>query len=350
MTKKKNLFFSILSTVMLAILVLMAIFFLVFWNYLEAYEKSMPRYAVEQILAEYRQGDFSSAMERAGIAEETLSPKQYAEYVRQTLGTLDEVTVAESKLNSGETVCELRGSAGKGIRFTMEKTQNSVGFGFSAYRAVQEPIALRQYTIVAPADVTVEADGVPLEGGESEFVEAYQGIRKDSLRPTRKRYTLEQFERPEISLRGIPAGEWNLSEKGTVLTVTRTASEEQRQEIEQLALEAARLCARYTSKDATFRELSAVLYQDTEYYDTTRGYSNYWVIDHDSYRFEQEKAENIVRYSDDHFSCEVSFDYVVYKDRSAEGYRPITKKYQAHYRLYFVRVDGKFLVGNAEVF
>lgn len=86
MTKKKNLFFPILSTVMLAILVLMAIFFLVFWNYLEAYEKSTPRYAVEQILAEYQQGNFPSAMQHAGIPEETLSSKQYEEYAPADTG------------------------------------------------------------------------------------------------------------------------------------------------------------------------------------------------------------------------------------------------------------------------
>lgn len=350
--KPKTAFFHVVVIIVIFCMLTVTCLLTFLWTYLSVYEQSNPKTYVQEVLNAYRKGDYSHAMELAQVeSKDFFDVEQYEAYVKKTLGDYSSVHLFEISVEDGK-IFELKGSGGA-LRFALEEHPNALPFGMSSYSLRQETVPTTEYTVYTPSHGNVLVNGKPLDAAKyqhgQEPVAIFSVLKDPALVPSLNAYRLPGFvERPELALEGKQEGEYRFEWSGNVATFTLVPSGNT-EEVQKAAENAGKLYARFVSKDASFAEFAKVLHRETVYYDVIRTYSNLWTIPHNSYRFEDFQFESISEYSKDAYSAVVSFDYVVFKDRSEEGYRNITKHYPAKYRISLLRIDSAFRVVNIEV-
>lgn len=87
-----------------------------------------------------------------------------------------------------------------------------------------------------------------------------------------------------------------------------------------------------------FSSISKYFDPSSELYESVRTVENGFVIEYDSYDFENVKCSEFVKYNDATFSCRVSFTQVLHR-RGAEDYKDYLDL-----TLYFRDVNGKYLI------
>ncbi|MEG0693245.1 MAG: hypothetical protein RR444_09225, partial [Oscillospiraceae bacterium] len=83
------------------------------------------------------------------------------------------------------------------------------------------------------------------------------------------------------------------------------------------------------------------IYENTSFYQSIKGYSNVWTVEHNTPVFENLTVKNTVEYSKDQFQTEVSFDYVMTKGN-------IKKVYPTKYILSFIKIGTEFKLANLQ--
>lgn len=352
--KPRSVFFHV--AVIFAVVSALIVLGLLTWlaTYLTEYEKSNPKSYVEEMLSLYRSKDYDRAIELSGLVpHDFFDVEQYRAYVESCIGDGKDARIFELAPEGDTRIFELRGSGKQGIRFELMGKTGELGFGLTSYTLRQQEIPTREYTVLLPGHASLLVDGKPAEAKYQtgdQAVKYFAGLGDTTLAPRLQEYRLPGFiKQPALALDGLPQEQYRVDWEEEEATITLAPSEENRKRDTELAVEAAQLYARFVSKDAEFSDFQRVLNRESEFYDVIRTYSNFWNIPHDDYHFENIQTTNIAEYSEDTFSAVVSFVYVIYKDRKAEGYRSITKSYPAKYRLSFLRIDGGFKAVNIEV-
>lgn len=339
--KQKTKFFHI--TVIYTIILLLAAMTILtlLWNSLSSYESSTPKFALRPVVAALEQGDYAQVMTVCGIeTADFFDEEQYVSYMKGILGEPGKtLTVREiSSSDPGVKTFDVSANEKKGVRFYLREEGDS-------YRISQAEIPTREYVIYAPGFVTVLVNGTALIGTESASkpISSFRGL-DDTLAPRMAEYRVKGFiEEPDIRLADISASDSQkeiLSDDSILFTVF--AAEDERAFLEKTALNAAQVYARFVCTDAERSELKRLILPDTPFEDVVDNFSNYWYIEHESYGFENIKTENILKYSPDHFTAEVSFDYTIQKGN-------IHRVYPAHYRLAFLNRNGKYWLVNLEL-
>lgn len=315
------------------------------WNYLEEYEKSTPQYAAGELLDLYRTGDFSAAMNLVGVdAKQFFDDKQYPAYIKDTLGNLDTVRTVEGSADGKKTL-SLRGESGKSLRFQLVNGNKRLSYGMVSLALRQEPIPLSGLTIRAPSHASVTVNGTTLtdeyQTGDATVSQQFPILRDSSRMPTETVYQIDGLIlEPQLALEGKTEADYHLARSKDTAEFTMLPTTSVRQQYEALALETAQVYAKFISHDAQFTDLEKYLYKDTDFYSAIRSFSNKWYSSHTGVRFEDLTVNNTVEYSPDHFSSEVSFDYVVYRGNAAKPSQEW--HYPTKYRLYFLRTNDNW--------
>lgn len=105
---------------------------------------------------------------------------------------------------------------------------------------------------------------------------------------------------------------------------------------------AAKLYARFITKDAELDALMPYLFQGGPLYQHLYGFSNSWYIDHDSYEFQDFQMDRFILYDESHFSCDVTFNYII--RMGAKVY-----EYPSAYTLYFLYGEGNWQLASLEI-
>lgn len=113
-----------------------------------------------------------------------------------------------------------------------------------------------------------------------------------------------------------------------------------KESIEPLTIEVGKKYAAYIAEDYTFRDLKNYLYKDTQFYKTLLEFYNGWFPLHSSFKYDNVVIEDMEWYSDICCSSKIKFDYVItYKNNRK-------RKYDIAYKIYFTKIDNKWLVSN----
>ena len=103
-------------------------------------------------------------------------------------------------------------------------------------------------------------------------------------------------------------------------------------------IEAAKTVSAFMQNDGKFSAAASYLDPDSELYDNIRKTETWFVISHDSYEFEDVAVSEFYQYTDDIFSCRVSFTHVLKRNWSKDYRDYIDITY------FFRRVGDKFLI------
>lgn len=346
--RKHTKFFTAAWIVAALFALIIGITLIVLWNFLSAFEKSDPRYYIDEVVTAIKEKRYDDAAALAHFEESKFfSKSQYASYIKDTLGEGTELKVMEAKSEKeGEKVYRVKGANGE-LRFSLTEQPDTLGFGLSSYMVKQELGESGSWKITAPDNVAVSVNGVELDESyrtdEAIWPAQFNTLHNTSLAPRLAVYKVDGlYIKPEVTVPDAEA-QVDYSEKDCIAQISVIKADIP-QDRSDTILKAAKTYARFVSGDATLTNVAQLLYTDTEFYDSVRTYSSYWYISHDSAEFENLKVLNYTEYGEDAFSAEVTFDYHV---RRARG--NIDKTYPTHYRVSFAKIDGAMKVINIEV-
>ncbi len=337
--KKHTKFFTAAWIVTAFFALIIGITLIVLWNFLSAFEKSDPRYYIDEVVNAIEEKRYDDAAALSHFEESKFfSKSQYTSYIKDTLGEGTELKVMEAKSEKeGEKVYRVKGAKGE-LRFSLTEQPDTLGFGLSSYTVKQELGESGSWKITAPDNVPVLVNGIELDesyrADEAVWPAQFNTLHDTSLAPRLAVYRVD-VSGAEVQV--------DYSEKDCTAQISLIKADVP-QDRSDAILQAAKTYARFVSGDATLTNVAQLLYTDTEFYDSVKTYSSYWYISHDSAEFENLKILNYTEYGEDAFSAEVTFDYHV---RRARG--NIDKTYPTHYRVSFAKIDGAIRVVNIEV-
>lgn len=319
---------------------------LVLWNFLGNYERSDPRYYLDQVVTLLENKQYEEAAKRSGFEETTFFTfERFESYVTEVLGDTTDLKVLEMKsTQENERHYRVIGENGE-LKFILTEEPNTLGFGFSSYSVKIDLGSGGTWKIVAPQEIVVSVDDVVLDESyridEKMIPTPFETLKDDSVAPKLAVYEVSGlYTTPVVTAENA---EIVYDEKENTVRITDSLKTPEASR-EEMIINAAKTYAAFISGDAQMKDVAALLYPETEFYDSIKTYSSYWYIDHDSAEAENVKLFNYTEYAQDVFSAEVTFDYRVKRTRGN-----INQVYPTHYRLSFMNIDGSIKLVNIEV-
>lgn len=361
--KKRSWFFSAVCFMLLFCIPLGAGSLRELWSFLEEYQISLPENTAQEGLELFQNRDIGTLsqfvdytphpLDRSGSldgwlaeylgfddesAEYTLIPKTGGSNQKRYVVARDGFQVAELLL------------APSGV-------ETKRGFSLWELNDIDIASVAGNYgmEIVVPQGVEVTVNGFPLD--ESYLIDnavpleisGYQDLGQ-GYQPIALKYRVEGLlEPPEVEANPKDSGYCSLEdvspESGGNINYYQAKRFAGQDFIDTAGIKAefaAKLYARFITKDATFDSLLPYLLKDGPLYKQLYGFSNSWYIDHDSYDFQDFEMDNFVLYDESHYSCDVRFCYVI--RMGAKVY-----EYPSAYTLYFVYGAGDWLLASLEI-
>ena len=194
----------------------------------------------------------------------------------------------------------------------------------------------KTYTIIANDKIDVLVNNIPAKQlcePTTEAVVGFEGVKEQELVPKKLVYKIENmYIPPKVEAQNVEFSYDNES-------LTYTAKKENKNINDDIyttvAIQTAKEYAKFISGDAKLSDLSKYLYTESDFYKSLKSYSSYWYIDHNSVDFKDMKTDNIVKYSDNAFSIEVRFEYLVYLYSQPNVY-------PTAYKITFLKKDRDF--------
>lgn len=353
--KKLSKFAVIMIICWAAALAALAVCMLILRSYLADYESVQPKYAAEKVFSEYFSPvDYEALLE---YADESLTKFNKKEALVAYLSTLtDGKELSYHNVSTGVDADAAKyivkySEDGQDIKiasFTLRKSDEKSPKGFSVYK-------LSEAELFFPASVCVQilvqngytpyVSGKALD--ESYIVEADIPSDANAHLPEGvggvffSRYEVGGLvEVPEIEIKS-PAGEAKnafLDEESGCYEAVPDYDDALAEEYTEYVIKAAELYATYMQNDCSFGKISPYFESGTQLYNDIRTTTTAWVIDHDSYHFEDEEASEFYRYDENTFSCRIKLTHVLKRSRLEDykDYVDIT--------FYLRKSDGKYLI------
>lgn len=349
--KNKSTRFS--NIIIILVIILSIIFFsliALLWSYLEKYEQSTPQAYIKQVLSYIDNGDNSDLMKYLGVKEtEFFTAGDYKKYLKQILPSdLEKVTITEmgtdetGKKQLYKLSSQQKSNDENEIILALTKHQDKSTY----YTAEHINLKYHDFTINAPSHINVLVDGKKLSEKHKinkNSIEGFTTINNKNLTPQINSYKITGLiKTPEITLQNIDKNEYNISLKNNVANITTIPNAKLKQQIEQTAKLASKAYANFVSHDGEFKEFTQYVLTNTSYYKTVCNFDNQWYVSHNKALFENAVASNTIAFSDNCFSCEVSFDYVIVKNK-------IRRVYETKYKIYFVKDGQSIKIVNLEL-
>ena len=341
--KKFRLFPLIFSLYTLLCLVAAGTGLWLLWGFLDQYDRNSPQQIVRSFARQVEAGEYASLLNGG-----QLQPSRFDDADRMEAWLADNlggkrISCRPAAGSEKEYLLSADGRDFARVRLEPQGKPNLYGMQPHQVTGVETMVELiPEATITAPAEAAVTVNGVPLEAADGEDAAesgVYTGLPEGYLPPQLVSYRLTGLAgMPEVTAR-MGEQDCTVNWDGTACTVTSQPDAALQQEITPLAEEASHLYARFITQDATRTALNPYLLAGTEFYGKLAEFYNGWYIDHQSYAFGETVVDGFQQYSPDHLSCDVTFDYHIYRSSRVHDF-------PSAYTLYFIRTDSGWKVAN----
>lgn len=350
-------------------LLIVALILIVFWtvivgyvyNCMKTYEAAQPEHRLEEVIAKLQSGalDEEAQPDCSRFENPESFRKAYEDLVvgkelvyRKASGSYD-ATAPVYELYAGDTkVAEvaLREISSQPLMLILTLQEWEV--------ASVEPVFTQgtfDYTIALPEGYALYVNGILADAREltgtrsalEEFQYAAAYVEVPGLVEYRVSGLLNEPDIEVYSPDGVPVGPTSV--KGGELRFEEFATTGMDPELEAFALKNAKDYSNFFSRDlygatASISCIRHLFPADSDYLEMAEHYRlhDMWMYSsHTAPEFVDERVENYVRYSEDFFSCEVSF--------VKKMYLPKTNQHQqdeVHTRFYYVNIDGSWVIAD----
>lgn len=312
---------------------------------LTAYEASLPKYVAEDVAEMFMEKDFERVygyQDPAEFAGE--DAKTYAEYMTRFTENGELSWGPSYSTNENEMVYAVRLDGKRLFEFTLTNSGSETAENPWKLTDVRTlGVSTTKHTVKAPSDSTVYVRGKALgadaiiEDGIAVESEEFL-LDEDAKSPTMCVYEFETcFGEPVVRVLDANGAENPLTvlEDGS-FEAAFNSDDELKAETEERVIQITKAFANFTSEDLDQYKMLRLVRKGTSGYDKIERFDNEWFGRHDGYDFENLVTDNYMRFSEDTFACDISFDYVI-KYADSEDLR-----YETNYRFYMVERDDEW--------
>lgn len=345
-------------TVVLAILVLaMIITWTVLWRALVSFENTRPTIVMNQLVEEVQAGDYSKLLAYSNAA--SLNEDAKAELTAKLKGMAQGQSItyekAFSKDKDNYPAYTLKYGGEKLAKITLEHSGNRQSFGFEDFQIMsvtELPGMDASVTITAPAGYSVFIDGALISDSDRYVtekdikIEGLSGVPEGYFtKPTLVKYQVTDLVKiPQVTAKQPDGSDAGVSrnEDGSQCTVLFGGAADPDAYYE-IALSKAKLYSQYVTAwvgQETF--LSNVL-PDSPIRDGLESIQTGFYTDHKKDYFTDEVAENLQIYSENCFSCDISYTQWVEDIRTNHDFK---KALPSAFTFYFVKQNGNWYIAD----
>ena len=363
--KKTSVFWIFLAIFALVWVALWSMLIGYIYRCLKTYEAAQPERRVEEVMAGLREGSFGEPLGVTPDHSRFEDPAVYRDAYR-TLVESGELTYrkAAGSYNAQAPVYDLYAGEAKVASVSLrEKSSQPLMFILTLQEwevASVDPVlgtGELDYTIAIPDSYTLQVNGIPADErertGEWTELEEFQYAAAYVTVPTLVEYRITGlFQAPDIQVLSPQGVAAELTQRGDgTLAVEHFVTAEMDPALAAFALKNAKDYSNFFSRDlpgatGSISGLRGMFPKDSYYLELAEHYRLYdmWMYsDHQTPVFSNEVVEGYIPYSEDFFSCEVSFDKMMILTRTGEERHDNT-----HTRFYYVRIDGKWLIADMQ--
>ncbi len=304
-TLKRPSFRAVLIGLVALYAVLIAVGLLVFYGYLKQYEQNHPAGAMDSYFAALKNGKTEQILTDSDFAFDAINTKEaYIQYLNEKYRAGDgrwQYALREDA--DGQQVYDVYESNQKYGSLTLQKRDEGgyrvfSDWEFGAETAYVSPVE----PYVSGVSLSAYRDGEPMTAPE------FEGV--SGTVPTLSTYRVKTLLSPTVTLQDGETPVLSALKDGTV-QVTPAVSAADAAALTAFGEQVARTYACYISNDAEYSELQALIDGNTPFSRGVRAYDRKWYNQHRSVEFENMKVSPPVAWSEDHFTVDVSFDFVV---------------------------------------
>ena len=327
---------------------------------LETYEAAQPEHRVEEVLDRLREGDLREVAEGLPHSSRFEDPAVYQTAYRALVERKDlTYRKAARSYNAKAPVYDLyAGDTRVAVVTLRERSSQPLMLILTLQEwevaSVQPVFQVGQvgYSVFIPNIYTLCVNGIPADEreriGEPTELEEFQYAADYVTVPALVEYRVDGlYEEPDIQVRthegAVAEPVW--TEDGT-LRVDSFLTSEMDPDLARQVLQNAKDYTNFFSRDLPGARtgiacLQGMFPKDSYYLELAENYRRYdmWTYSaHDTPTFSGEVVENYIRYSEDFFSCEISFDkkLILITGQERHDY--------THTRFYYVNIDGNWVI------
>ena len=325
------------------------------------YESAQPVYVAEEVVKIFEDGDFTSLYTMDSSARDIAGDDQsfYEETMRGIVTGKDISWNEAFSTNEDERRYTVSVGGDRFATFTLVPSGETTRHGNRLWQLgtldtnvvteteLDETLGERiDFRITAPEKYTVTVDGEALTAenavrtGIISLPKGFlpSGVEEPSL--TQYAFTSRNAQ-PQIVVTDPSGSVQTLREDGE--NAWKCGPEDDpalREQVTDGVVGLAKLLAKFTSKDASQHDLLRNVADDSPAYTIIKKFSNYWAPTHKDCEFSNMVVSDCIRYSDNCFTCHVSFDFLLRTRRGTE------MTYPTAYTFCIIKKSGKAKLYN----
>ncbi len=355
--KNASKFWKVFMVVLAVLIIAMIITWIVLWRALVSYENTRPSLVMNQLVAEVQSGDYSKLLEYSNASN--LTEDARAELTAKLKDMAEGQTItyekAFSKDKDNYPVFTLKYGGEKLARITLEHSGNKHSFGFEDFKIMSVtglPGMDASVTITAPTGYAVFIDGELISDSDKYVIE--KDIKVDGLagvpdgyftKPTLVKYQLSDLvEVPQVAAKHPDGSDARISrnEDGSECTVLFGVASDP-DEYYEIALSKAKLYSQYVTAWVGQESFLSNVLPDSPIRDGLESIQTGFYTDHKKDYFTDEVTENLQIYSENCFSCDVSYTQWVEDIRTNHDFK---KALPSSFTFYFVKDGGTWYIAD----
>lgn len=350
---KKTIFWKVYAIAVVISVAFVVTFFIGFWNYLKAYEESQPKYKMESVLKIFKDKNIDEIMKYVTYELSSFENEDTMKnYIHNILSEGDwEFTQSAETYTKNTPVYNIRKNGINVATVTLTKATDKGAFHTDQWLLSSVDNLLTNnkepFVILAPSNSKVYVNGILLT---NEYI-VEKDIAIDDLKntakyvslPTMVKYSVSGFyANPEITAVG---GIFNAPLESKTESQQVKFGFESNQEFvafqESRVKEITQIYGKYVINDVKFASISPYVMSDSYAYKflKTVGAANVWTASHTAPEFKNLTISNYQIYTENCFSCEVSFTLSIYALNK-------TYEYPTNLKYYFIKSNNGWYIAD----
>lgn len=311
------------------------------------YEQTRPIYCAEEAFELVQSRDWAQiyALDESARALSGETAEQYAQYMQELTAGKSFTLKNVLSINDDERKYSVLADGEKFAELTLSPSGELTDHNFSYWKLSKletRAMAASEYSITAPADSIVQVNGRTLTQADAVQTDiptdASGNLPDGVIAPTMTKYAVKlSFGAPEFSAtdRHGNAQRIEQADGGNYSVSISYDDDTLKAQCEEGVIKWGRRIAAYTTGDFSKSDLSGACINPSPARTYIRNMENQWAASHSGVDFENIQTYNYYQYSENCFSCTISFDYIVH-------YKQQDKSYPTLYTLYFYKQGGNF--------
>jgi len=356
-SRKKSVFYICYFTFFSFLIIAILIGLKYLWGVLGNYEQCLPEYVIENIVNSFKNKDYESIYTSANISLSEFEDKlTFNSYMENKISKGEIIAQKEPKSKSlpNELVYSIFSGENKLASVSLNILPEKSKYGFKKYEVGGLSNVLNaenSVTILAPDTAKVFLNGIEVSQkyvSEKDLTfSELKNIPEGYPQPRLVKYYINGliFE-PKITATGYLGNnlEATKNDKTGEIVIFPNATQSFADELSPMVVEVAQTYTKYVTKDTTFAELSKYFMKEISLYKYLSNLDVNFYADHDKYEFLNTKTSNFKMYSDECFSCDISYDHYVYRTSHNKKYH-----YPSNLTFYFLKKNDKWQVFNMNI-